>query len=43
MSQKERTFFDIQFEINQTMLKAVKNLGKRVAKLEKKGKKYVTK
>lgn len=40
---KPRTFFDVQFDINQAMLKVVKNLGKRVEKLEKKGSKHVTK
>ena len=38
-----RTFYAAQIEINETLLKIVKNLGNRLAKLEKKGSKHVTK
>ena len=40
---KPKNFFDVQVDINRTMLKVVKNLGRRVEKLEKKGRKHVTK
>ena len=38
-----KNFYTVQLEINETMLKVVKNLSKRLTKLEKKGSKHVTK
>ena len=38
-----KNFYTVQLEINETVLKVVKNLSKRLTKLEKKGSKHVTK
>ena len=38
-----KNFNTVQLEINQTMLKIVKDLSKRLTRLEKKGSKHVTK